>query len=528
MSGTSSPTHPVARPRALGHWMALLAVAIAVRVGHWALNPIVQRDGVTFLGLARAASEDGPSVLLQDNQHPLFPAAIWGLARIVGDREASGLWLNLLAGALTVMPAVLLGRRLLRSRAGFIAGWLFALGRYPVDYSATVLSDGLHGLFFTTALWAGAAAVGFQALRCDESERARSPGRAGWFLLCGASSGLAYLTRPEGIAAGASIGLLAALCFLRGRCAHSAAWARGIVVLATGLALTAGPYVAHLSREAGTLTITRKKPVGQSLRAGLDLPVRAAWAAQPGEQEESATTPAKERTRFRGLLKFAGSLGEAMGIGAALFAVGGAFARRMRRASCEPALFALVPTAAFAAVLSGVFVAEGYVGRRHTSPLVPLLLPWAGAGLCAAGAGLERLRRGRFSAKKATVLLTTILALATTWKSLDFFKERGPEWDEKQLGLELRRVVSSKDSVLPSSGAQRAAYYSGAHVVLNSDFIGGGKLEEAATYARKERVEWLLVASPAAVARALPAGLKLEHRMQSREFELLLLRVATN
>ena len=137
--------------------------------------------------------------------------------------------------------------------------------------TSRVLADGLSEavflLFAVTALLLRSALRGNSVL---------------FFVLCGASSGLAYLTRPEGglIALAAGLVLLATQAFA----AHRRPWK---TFLTCGIGLTAamlavgGPFVAL----TGKLTV---KPTGEKI-----------LQSNPERREDSAQRGAPEQSRLR-------------------------------------------------------------------------------------------------------------------------------------------------------------------------------------------------------------------------------------
>jgi hypothetical protein len=267
--------------RDLGLIVLLLVLAVTLR--GWVLThtEVPARDAVGFIRYA-LAFEDEPwwTVLQKNHQHPGYPLSILAVSMPVralsqaepaetmslSARLASGI-----AATLLVIPMFFLGKLLFHRAAGFGAAALFQC--LPV--SAHVLSDGLSEALYLL-LVSTALVIAVLAFR---------NWRPGYFVLCGLTAGLAYLTRPEGILLVAATGLvLVALCVAQRRslkqftvCAGGLVVAAGLVgspyVLATGH-FTGKPSFGQMigtdaipEREEGPRHVTRAPGVAQPLLA---------------------------------------------------------------------------------------------------------------------------------------------------------------------------------------------------------------------------------------------------------------------
>jgi hypothetical protein len=499
-------------------WTALIALAVLVRLLSAIANPVIQRDGVLFLTLAREAAEGDLGALFRTDQHPLYPAAV-ALARpVAGDWEIAGLAVSIVAGALTVIPAVLLGRRMAGRQAGLLGGAVFAVSRYPVRYGASVLSDGLHVLLFAFAAWAGAVALGLgRAEGCDPAseERCRdgrsSPFGPPWsFVLAGLLAGIAYLVRPEGLIIIAALGV-GSLVRLLGALSRDSLrrLAVGGLCLAVPLAATVGPYAAHLSAESGRFTLTKKKALvqtvlGEKEGGGKALPPSGAPA--PGEAPPpppapppatppapspapgaaaqtpgASPAPAKEAgphrvlARLEGMFVALGDFVEAVGYLPFGLLVIGLLSRRAAREPSLGEVYVLAAVAIFMVLLSGIYTSEGYAGRRHCYPLTPLVTGLCGAGIVVLGSALARGRACPERASKATLILAALALVVMLPKSTGLIPEsgRGKDLWTRQGGIDLRALVSPEDRVLAVPGDRerrlsetaRIAFYTGGKVV---------------------------------------------------------------
>src|SRR6266545_6371313 len=78
-------------------WIALAAVSIAARgIAAWN-DPVVPRDGVIFLGLARSAREGDLTPLLRNPQHPLYPSVAALIHPLFGSWDLAGIVVSVMA-----------------------------------------------------------------------------------------------------------------------------------------------------------------------------------------------------------------------------------------------------------------------------------------------------------------------------------------------------------------------------------------------------------------------------------------------
>jgi hypothetical protein len=493
-------------------WTALLASALGVRLLWAALTPMVHADGVTFLSLAREASEGRFQALLHHAQHPLYPTLTALAHPLIRDWEWCGLAVAVLAGSLTLVPVVLLGNRVAGPPAGLLGGWLFAVAGYPVEYAGSAISDAPHALFFAASALAGAAALGIGSP--PDLLRPRPFGRGSSFFLAGLLSGLAYLTRPEGLlmAGALALGGLAKLLGSPRGSRDPRGFGRGVALLALGLLITAGPYAAYLSYQAGELTLTRKKPILASLgllgdareepqaagsgiagsgkgappspaaprgpaeeprrpaapepAPGLGKRLRAA-RGEDGEEKGSEGLLKRLPPRLAGLLKSIRNLVKLLGWLPAGLLVLGLAARRRARRPLLAELYLFLPVAGFLLLLSGVYVVAGYSGRRQLYPLSTLLAGWEGAGLLAVSALVARLApRSRLSGRLGP-LLTGLAAAAILGRTCGLLLDSRREenlWP-MEAGRALRGTISPADKVLSTGDTVFIAHYTGGRVV---------------------------------------------------------------
>ncbi|MBI2352393.1 MAG: glycosyltransferase family 39 protein, partial [Deltaproteobacteria bacterium] len=137
--------------------------------------------------------------------------------------------------------------------------FLWAIHPYAVRLSVQALSDVLTAVFVALALW-----VGFTALR---------KGRLAWALGAGALSGLAYLARPEGIEPALVLPVIywfhrsEGTSQSRQRTEPTLRRIGWVTAPLVGWAIVASPYIAHMSIESGSFTLSKKKSSIAMLRS---------------------------------------------------------------------------------------------------------------------------------------------------------------------------------------------------------------------------------------------------------------------
>ena len=175
--------------------MSLLILAGGLRLWLLLHTEVPARDTIGYIRYALAFEIDPWTKVLRDNhQHPGYPLTILAVSlparsflslpetemMVVSSQIASGL-----AAVLLVIPMYFLGKLLFHRAAGFGAALCFQFLPVP----AHILSDGLSEALFLL-LMASGLAWGVLAIQKNKPWQ---------FALCGIFSGLAYLTRPEGI-----------------------------------------------------------------------------------------------------------------------------------------------------------------------------------------------------------------------------------------------------------------------------------------------------------------------------------------
>jgi len=374
----------------------ILAVAMLIALALQALialrSPIIAKDGIAFIGIAKRLQTDVGGICQSEDQHPGYPALLLigsHLARlwpnldefdvwIVGGRLATGM-----CGLLAIVFLWLFGRRLYDRQIADIAALLASIWPLLRQNASDVLSDTPHLMCYMAALW----------LSCEGLVR----GRARWFAAAGVAGGLAFWVRPEGLLVPlAAIPVIALAQWRR----QPRAMLAGVMALALASFLVVVPYVVS----AGKLTSKKSffsrppvtVPVPPATPSAMPLPAPAmplwAWELpETGVLAEPIIGPALPDERARphsmlGVLKnaiveLAQELGQGFYYLLLIPLAVGRFAPGRRSWNLVCGRLATVVLCAHIVLLLLLYHVAGYISHRHVIPLVALLLPLTGSGL---------------------------------------------------------------------------------------------------------------------------------------------------
>jgi hypothetical protein len=444
-----------------GHlrWLLLLVVlAAAMRVWQVSHTEVTTRDSIAFIRYAwRLHTEPWGEIIRDEEHHPGYPFLVYladGPARaLVPDdlpraMQLAAQLVSCLASVLLVVPMYFLGCEWFERRVGFWATLLLQC----LPATGRLMPDGLTEPLF---LLLASSALLF-------ASRAVRGGGPGWFVLTGLASGLAYLTRTEGLLIAAVTGLvLAGLQMGRTWRRDRQAFLKAGLALTVATLLVAGPFMWHikgLSLKPGVRGVMgqpthqasgggapagpprRDEPGGSLAHAGLPLAVwmygegmeakdRYGWAAY-------ALAAMTDKTFFH-VLTWPALLG------LWLF---------RRRAAKVPGLWVLFGLwAALVPLLYRLGQANGYLGERHV-----LLLVLGGLYFAVAALAVLAARLGRLGSPVALLVLMG-LALFPLGKTLaPLHPERA---GFRQAGRWLALHAKAEDEVIDPFGWAR--YHSG-------------------------------------------------------------------
>jgi len=377
-------------------WLVIpvLLIALAARGLEVSRQDTIHNDAPRFLEIAEDFERGDWRTALMEDFHPLTGLLIAGLGLATPlDSSGAGTLLGVLFGTLLVASVWALTRDQLGPSVALLAGLCAAVHPRFVAVSSGIQSDGIFlGLFALAWLCA------WRALRRD---------RLGPALAAGACCGLAYLTRPEGLAIGVVLAVWLAVDLVRGARRLAPTLAIGAAFVLALLAV-ASPYLWALHEITGTWMLSQKKSIASI--AGIDElldpnaeaappPLPAPAALQPRRPEAPASAAPAPEPQLQPppgppsyLGRIAAALGEVIKDGARacpptmlLIALFG-----FRRRRPGPAALTLLGFGAlFMTLLVGLHLSVGYVSRRHWLPVVLFLLPFAGRGLWTLGRMLD-------------------------------------------------------------------------------------------------------------------------------------------
>jgi len=164
----------------------LVGIAFFVRLYLVLTSAGISPDGVEYLRAAKFFLEGNYYKGFLNIFPPFYPGVIALVSLVVRDLEWAGKLASLLFGTLTVIPIYFLAKSLFNEDVGLYSALLLTFHPYLAQYSGSVLSE---SAFTFLGIWS--AYIGWKALM-HKSWRA--------MIAVGLLLGLAYLTRPEGIA----------------------------------------------------------------------------------------------------------------------------------------------------------------------------------------------------------------------------------------------------------------------------------------------------------------------------------------
>ena len=414
--------------------LMLFFLALIVRLIALERIYLISRDSIKFLALAKYYFSGLFLKGLSDTYHPLYPILISLFGGVSGDFEFAGKLISLTLSSFTVIFVYLLGKTIYDSKTGLIGGLFFIVQPQCVWCSVDVLSDSTFLFFLVVAFYLG--------IKGGKEEKKI----LWWCLGAGICSGLAYLTRPEGIFV---VFFLLGWYFLQWifhnkKITHFLA-ASGIVFFAFFLVAT--PYILFIKIHTGTWQISMKVSVVSMVRSleeareektatevipsppsPKDVEVKVAAPVQSKERADGqALAPIKPREPFQG-----GNMWKSMTYPSLrfietyhflffLFLLFGTWTE-IKRKERTLGVVLLLFVATYLVGLCYLYYTVSYVSRRHFLPAIIISLPLAGAGFWEIQRQLSKwmMRWGVTWGKKIAsysaviILLITLLILIPT------------------------------------------------------------------------------------------------------------------
>jgi 4-amino-4-deoxy-L-arabinose transferase-like glycosyltransferase len=260
----------------------LAAAAIRILVA-WASGPAAPQE-IRYITVALGLFDGSafemtgtrfPAII----QPPFYPALVALASWLIPDPLVAARGISILAGSLIVLPVAALTSRVLGRRAATRAAWLIAVHPLLCHISGISMTEPTFGLLV--------ACAGYVFLRAGE-------GKSGFHLPLGGGLllGLAFLTRPEGLA---YLGTGSLLLFWSLWRSHRRSLTTAVVafslVAAGFLALTI-PYGVWLKEKTGRWMLAPKAVMSQAHNSIMTLGVEEGWT------EPYGTTLFYERVKF--------------------------------------------------------------------------------------------------------------------------------------------------------------------------------------------------------------------------------------
>ena len=212
----------------------------------------VSFDEAHYLRLAGSFLERGPAGLLHPYWPPLFPLLIAVSQTLFRNLEWAGRLLNMIAGSALVLMIPRFSRALFGDAAARITG-LFIAFYPPLALSQTnVMPETLYSV----------AGIGGILLAWRAIERRRF----GPALTAGLVWGMAYLLKPEGVG---FLIVFSGVFLVIQLFNHSRRRWMAALIVCTGFAVVAGPYLGYLRHTMGKWTLSSKGDVDQQLSAAV-------------------------------------------------------------------------------------------------------------------------------------------------------------------------------------------------------------------------------------------------------------------
>jgi len=482
---------------------AVLGTAVLtalLRLIAWLNTAIISRDSVIYIRLAREWVTGHYDQALSHPYHPLYSFLIaCGARGLGGNFEYAAVGISVLASALTIPALALLFRKVRQKSVLFLGLLFFCVSPYLVRYAGDVLSEPLY-LFFVA--WAAATWI--------EAESRR---RFLFSFVAGAMTGLAYLTRPEGllVAAAAVVWLLVhdKSEGVKDRLAR-------IVLLVLGVGIFVLPYVFYLHKDTGQWLLTRKKRVvtlvhditgspdrslpaqtGGSLKILLRKGIkrkraefllnRKKWEMDQanrirrafGEAPHPKLPPGAPVWRWG--LNFAVSLGMIlMGFLKGMFFPLGLwvvfrFLGLKRFPWRRVDTFILIFSCFYWIILGVLLAGYGYVSRRHYTPVVMFWTLWAAMGFVEASHRMATLFKTRrwSPTTVGAVLLVPLLGISTVKGTRPY---RQNKYGRKVVGRWIASQCTKKPCRILTS-MTRVSYYAGGRT-LPLSLIGEKEVDD--------------------------------------------------
>ena len=238
----------------------LLLLAFALRLGWMLYNTqAIENEGTEYARIAQnllagkgyVGLLGGPESMFP----PLFPFLIAASSLVTRDTEMAGRLVSIVMGSLLVLPVFFMGEKLFGRRVAYLAAALIAVHPLLVALSASVYVESTYLTLLFASLYFGMRVLDFDGVKQA--------------FFCGLMLGLAYLTRPEGLAYGFLVGFFMLLAVALRKSSITTTLKYGATIAVTAVILVI-PYAAYLSAGSGAFRLEGKSGLNGIIKSRMD------------------------------------------------------------------------------------------------------------------------------------------------------------------------------------------------------------------------------------------------------------------
>ncbi len=357
----------------------LLTIALVIGIYLITTTVVIAKDGVTFIEYAKNLDIAPTKTVINEDQHPGYPAMILAVHKIIGflnENNSVFSWIYsaqsvaLMFRLLAIVVLYFTGRHLVGPRFTFWAILILIFLPKPASYGSDALSDWPHLFFLAFAM----------LLLIQAAIHNR------WWLFgfAGISAGLGYLVRPECAQAVVygCLWLVLQLFFAKRNLAK-AKTLFALALLVTGFLLAAGPYMKLKG------AVFPKKKVGQ-FAASTEM-YRSDKSPLPTTSDTTYKAEGIPSEIATAIGKLFANIGETLMwffVPAWLIGLFMSF-RRISRYKPEQFLITLL-IALNVSLMLWLFCKTDYMSGRHTLPLVVFTIFYIPVGLHTSASWLQQ------------------------------------------------------------------------------------------------------------------------------------------
>jgi 4-amino-4-deoxy-L-arabinose transferase-like glycosyltransferase len=450
----------------------ILAIAFGLRCFLLLYPEVIHSDGVEYI---HHAKEILAGNWMGGTSGPVYPALISFAHLFVKNYEIAGIWVSVILGSLLVLPVFYLGKAIFNKKVGILSALLAAVHPFLYIYSGAVLTESTYYFLLTTSVL-----FGWQAFK---------GGKLWSIFLFSFFSTLAFLTKPE------SIGLIFILCvwmFFFNPPEAKRSWIKRVtMILITILALLffSSPYLIAIRKETGKWSISKKLNVsigftseekdetvphqGKIWRHGLNLvslikhPLPLLAIAVPGFLDS--------------LYKFQQSFNPTLLVLALLGWI--RIIRRRPLYSLKANFYVISHHLFFFGLILPIF----WVGRRYSSQMIPISIPWAAFGFWVALDWVYQRWKFVMEKERGVTTLLIILLMVVLFSQGRIVYTREHRVIQKEAGLWMKNHLPRGIKVM-SRLPQEAFYAELAWVIFPRK-----SYEEVLKAARFNGVQYLII-----------------------------------